>query len=213
MELHNKLKKHLEEQKKEWKSFIYASGEFYQGYDKVGVKGRRSTEQRFKSYGIEHFLTKDKRVLDIGCNCGFTTLYAGERVRHADGVEINPFLIKIGEDTRDFLGLNNVTFFASSFENFVATGQYDIVFSFANDETIDGNTKFTFKEYILKIKHLLKKDGLLIFESQAFDTDEKLFAPKLAFLKEQFGVLESKRVDSDYPTKVKDRIFLVLKTK
>ena len=167
MELHNKLKKHLEEQKKEWKSFIYASGEFYQGYDKVGVKGRRSTEQRFKSYGIEHFLTKDKRVLDIGCNCGFTTLYAGERVRHADGVEINPFLIKIGEDTRD----------------------------------------------ILKIKHLLKKDGLLIFESQAFDTDEKLFAPKLAFLKEQFGVLESKRVDSDYPTKVKDRIFLVLKTK
>src|SRR3989338_5817626 len=75
MKLHNKLRGYFENQKKECKSFIYAIEGSYQGYD------------------------KDNRVLEIGCNCGFTTLYAGEMVRHADGIEINLFLVKIGEDS------------------------------------------------------------------------------------------------------------------
>ena len=37
--------------------------------------------------------------------------------------------------------------FASRFEDFKITKKYDIIFSLANDDTIDGNTEFTFHEY------------------------------------------------------------------
>ena len=36
-------------------------------------------------------------VLDIGSNCGFFSIFASDYVKKIDGVEINPYLIKISE--------------------------------------------------------------------------------------------------------------------
>ena len=86
-----------------------------------------------------------------------------------------------------------------------------MIFSFANDSTIDGNTKFNFSEYIEKIKNLLKEDGLLIFESQAIDTViSKKFQPKLKILNDNFTIIEDRMVKSEYPINVPERRFLIL---
>ena len=87
-----------------------------------------------------------------------------------------------------------------------------MIFSFANDSTIDGNTKFNFSEYIEKIKNLLKEDGLLIFESQAIDSvvTEQL-DKKIDYLKKDFIILKRKKVSSEYPKNVPFRDFLILK--
>jgi SAM-dependent methyltransferase len=213
--LHDKLNQHLEEQAKNWKSFIYAKQiGFYQGFDEIEIEGNRPTEKRFERYNIEKYLLKTKSGLDIGCNCGFLTIHISKYLNSMDGVELNPYLVNIANDTKSYLKNENVEFYTSSFEQFSTSKKFDIVFSMANDETIDGNTKFTFQEYIEKIISLLKPDGFLMFETVSPDTYEpKLFEPKLIILKNYFEILEDKMVKSEYPLNVPERRFLVLKMK
>ena len=214
-ELHQKLRGHLEEQAKDWKSFVYAKDKgFYQGFEEIKIDGCRPTEQRFERYKIEKYLSNDKSGLDIGCNCGFLTSYVSRFLAHIDGVELNPYLVKIANDTKNFLKIDNANFFTSSFENFQIDKKYDVIFSLANDETIDENTKFTFVEYIQKVMDYLNDDGYLMFETVSPDTYEpRLFKPKLKLLKEYFSILEDKMVKSEYPINVPERRFLVLRKK
>lgn len=208
---HSRLQKHVDDQKKEWKSFVYAQQNgFYQGFDEIGINGCRNTEKRFDRYDIENYLKKDHNALDIGCNCGFFTIYVSKFISNIDGVELNPYLVNIGNETKKFLKLDNVNFYNSSFEQFRSEKKYDAIFSLANDETIDGNTKFTFDEYIDKINNILKEKGFLFWETVSPDTFEpKRFKPKLEKLRNLFTVIEDKMVDSEYPVNVPKRRFLI----
>ena len=210
-ELHKKLSNHLEQQKKEYESFVYAQEKgFYQGFDEIKLPGCRPTEQRLDRYDIKKYLTNEKMALDIGSNCGFLVLHLSKFLKHVDGVEINPYLVNVGKDTQKFLNINNVDLFASRFEDFKITKKYDIIFSLANDDTIDGNTEFTFDEYIKKIQGLLNEGGHLMWETISPDTyDPELFKPKRLILEKKFTLLEEKMVKSEYPVNVPERRFLV----
>ena len=214
-ELHSVLKNHLKEQSEKWPHFIYSKKQgFYQGFDKIGIIGSRSTEKRFNEYNIGSLFSKNKNVLDIGSNCGFVSLYTSEFVKSVTGVEINPFLVKISNDTKEFLNIQNVKFVCSTFEEYNTEEKFDIVYSFANDSTIDNNTTFNFEEYIQKILFLLSLGGLLIFESQALDVlVPSKFQSKLEILEKYFIISEKRKVSSEYPTNVPERIFLVLEKK
>ena len=88
-ELHNKLEKHLSTQSEKWKSFVYAKEKgFYQGFEEIKINGCRPTEERFQRYNIEKYLKKEKNALDIGCNCGFFTLFASKYLKNIDGVDV-----------------------------------------------------------------------------------------------------------------------------
>ena len=212
--LHSKLQGHLDRQEKEWEHFIFSKedGGFYQGLDEIKITGSRSSEKRFEEYEILEYLSKDKSVLDIGSNCGFFSIYVSKFVDRIFGVEINPYLIAISNDVKNYLNIKNANFVNSSFEEFKFDKKFDMIFSFANDSTIDGNTKFNFSEYIEKIKNLLKEDGLLIFESQAIDSvvTEQL-DEKINYLENKFTILKRKKVSSEYPKNVPFRDFLILK--
>ena len=214
-ELHAKLQNHLDNQTKEWTSLIYAQEKgFYQGFDEIQIEGCRNTEKRFARYNIEKYLSKEKSVLDIGSNCGFVVLYLSRFVRDVLGVEINPYLVNIAKDVKEFLEINNANFICSKFENLESKNNFDIICSFANDSTIDDNTDFNFRQYIKKIIELLNDDGILIFESQALDA----FVPggfdeKRKILNEYFEKLEERKVESEYPLNVPHRIFLILKVR
>ena len=212
--LHSKLQGHLDKQEKEWEHFIFSKedGGFYQGLDEIKITGSRSSEKRFEEYEILEYLSKDKSVLDIGSNCGFFSIYVSKFVDKIFGVEINPYLIAISNDVKNYLNIKNANFINSSFEEFQFDKKFDMIFSFANDSTIDGNTKFNFSEYIGKIKNLLKEDGLLVFESQAIDSvvTEQL-DEKINYLENKFTILKRKKVSSEYPKNVPFRDFLILK--
>ena len=212
-QLHQKLISHIKAQQKNWNSCIYAKKDlFYQGFNEIKLKGCRSTEKRFEQYGIEKYLNSNQTALDIGCNCGFFTLLISKFVGKIDGVEINPYLINIANDTKEFLKIINAEFFVSSWENFYPRKRYDLIFSLANDETIDGNTIFSFSEYIKKILDHSKNKALLIFETVSPDTYyPERFEPKLTHLKDHFEFLEDKMIESEYPINVPKRRFLILK--
>ena len=212
-ELHSKLKAHLKDQNEKWEHFIYSKQDgFYQGLDEINIKGSRSSEKRFKEYNLTKYLSKNKTALDIGSNCGFFSIFISKYVQHITGVEINPYLVAIANDTKQYLGIVNTTFISSTIEDFKANDKFDIIFSLANDSTIDDNTKFNFKEYVNKIKNLLNNDGILIFESQAVDSMiPEQFKQKFNFLKLNFDVLEKRKISSEYPLNVPMRDFLILK--
>jgi spermidine synthase len=127
-----------------------------------------------------------------------------------NGVEINPFLVNVGNDTKDYLEIGNVDFYATRFEDFIPEKKYDIIFSLANDDTIDGNTEFTFDEYVGKIQRLLNKGGHLMWETISPDTyDPELFKPKRTVLEKRFTLLDERMVKSEYPVNVPERRFLV----
>ena len=212
-DLHSKLQAHIDKQNKEWDHFIYSKQDgFYQGLDEIKIIGSRSSEKRFEEYEILEYLSKNKTVLDIGSNCGFFSIYVSKFVERIFGVEINPYLVAISNDVKDYLNIKNINFINSSFEEFQINEKFDIIFSFANDSTIDDNTKFSFSEYIEKIKNLLKEDGLLIFESQAIDSviTEQL-DEKINYLEKNFTILKRKKVSSEYPKNVPFRDFLIFK--
>jgi len=214
-QLHAKLQKHLDEQSKEWDSFIYAKEKgFYQGFNEIQIDGCRPTEKRFERYNIDKYLSTTKSALDIGSNCGFFSLFVSRFLAEVTGIEINPHLVSIADDTKDFLQINNTNFISSKFEKFQTDKKFDIIFSFANDSTIDSNTEFNFEQYTKKILDLLQNNGLLIFESQAIDAIiPQKFDPKMQILEKFFVVLEKRNVESEYPLNVPERIFLVLKKK
>ena len=138
------------------------------------------------------------------------SLEKGNKLIAVDGVEINPYLVNIGKDTQKFLNINNVDLHPSRFEDFKTTKKFDIIFSLANDDTIDGNTEFTFDEYIKKIQGLLNEGGHLMWETISPDTyDPELFKPKRLILEKKFTLLEEKMVKSEYPVNVPERRFLV----
>ncbi len=211
-ELHQKFDTHLKNQSEKWSSLIYAKEKgFYQGFDELEIDGCRPTEKRFADYDIESYLSLDKSALDIGSNCGFFTLHSSKFVKRIFGVEINPYLISIADDAKNFLNINNTFFHNSSFEQFNTDERFDIIFSLANDSTIDQNTTFDFFQYVDKILQLLTPTGILIFECQAADMmPPSKFDPKLDHLKTFFKILEQKTVKSEYPVNVPERIFLVL---
>jgi len=210
-ELHKKLEHHILEQKSNWKSFVYAQQMgFYQGFEEIKLSGCRPTEKRLDRYDIKNYLTPEKTALDIGCNCGFLVLHLSKFLKHVEGVEINPYLVNVGTDTQKFLNIKNVDLFAVRFEDFKPTKKYDVIFSLANDDTIDGNTEFTFDEYVGKIQNLLNKGGHLMWETISPDTyDPELFKPKRIILEKRFTLLEEKMVKSEYPVNVPERRFLV----
>jgi len=208
----NKLKNILLEQNKNYDDFIYSkkSG-FYQGFDEIGIEGSRPTEQRFKTYNIEKYLDKNKNALDIGSNCGFFTTYVGNYLKSILGVEINSYLTKIGFETAKFLKKDNIFFENTRFEDFQSNTKFDIIFSLANDSTIDGNTEFSFFEYIDKIFDLMNTNGYLIFESQAIDMIlKKKFIIKKEYLQKKFNIIENRIIPSTYPITVKERHLLIL---
>ena len=100
---------------------------------------------------------------------------------------------------------------STKFEDYQTDKKYNIIFSLANDDTIDGNTQFSFNEYINKIQKLLQPNGLLMWETISPDTyDPELFEPKQKILEKSFNLLEERMVKSEYPINVPERRFLVL---
>ena len=114
-QLHSKLREHLKEQNEKWEHFVYSKKDgFYQGLEEIKIRGSRSSEKRFEEYNIEKYLSKEKKALDIGSNCGFFSIFVSKFVGNILGVEINPYLIAIANDTKNYLGLENAKLISNS---------------------------------------------------------------------------------------------------
>lgn len=215
--LHRNLNRYLIAQRTGWENF-YCDNYFYQGYARIGIAGVKPSEERFNNYDIHNYFETKRKVLDIGSNCGFFALHVSQYVQEIHGIEINPYLNSIAEDTQKYLNIRNARFSTADFTRVTVSEMYDVVFSLSNHHTIDGNLNMGFENYIRKIFSCLKVDGLLFFESHNVWGDGKLgpgddsnLDDKFDIAEQYFEVLKCKMVRCFYPGVDIDKLFVVMK--
>jgi 2-polyprenyl-3-methyl-5-hydroxy-6-metoxy-1,4-benzoquinol methylase len=164
LELHRRLNACLDRATREWESYDYGEGYFYQSLAAVGVSGLRDTEARLLAMGLADRVA-GRRVLEIGCNTGFVSLSIADVATQVTGFDLNPHLIDVADAAAEYLEIANVRFSVASFEDFSTEERFDTVLSFANHSTYDGNTSQSIEEYLRRCRDLLEPGGSLLFES------------------------------------------------
>lgn len=187
--LHAKIRDELSRQKRQYSSYAYFHGYPYQALAILGVFGERGTEERFDAYELASHIGPEDRLLDIGCNCGFMALYAAFRTGcRAEGIDINPHMIRIGEHCARFLRLEDrVRLVAQRFQEFRPEQPYSVVLSFATHWTDDRNYRVRLQDHLLRIHAMMTSGGLLVFESHSTDVGEPAFYAALEELRGHFS--------------------------
>ncbi|MBB5516047.1 2-polyprenyl-3-methyl-5-hydroxy-6-metoxy-1,4-benzoquinol methylase [Rubricella aquisinus] len=205
-------------QRRHWPT-SYCGGYFYQGSAALGIRGVKPSEERYEAYQLDRYLTSDSRVLDIGGNAGFLAAKMAQRAAQVDMIELNPFLVRVADEVKSALSLNNLRTIVDDFQFFDSpAGQYDVVVSLSNHATIDTRLSIDFHAYIDKIARLLAPGGLLIFEShningpgRGLPGDDGDIEDKIAYMQTRFEVLDRYMVDCWVPALDIDKLFLVLR--
>lgn len=151
----------------------FGGGRFYQSSEPLGIKGLRPTADRAERYKIDRYLTPQSKVLDIGANTGFFSMYIADRVANIDAIEVDDTLVSIGRDIAVYAGISNIRFLSMDIKKFDPPEKYDVIFAFAvhnwASESID--------EFSDLLKRLAKPDAVVFFESnsllrdRAFESD------------------------------------------
>lgn len=188
--LHKNITSILKRQQNEYTCYAYFHGYPYQGLSIAGIYGERPTEERFETYKLATFFNSNDHILDIGCNCGFLGIYTAFRLNcTVTGLDINPYMIEIGQNTANHLKIAHKThLFAQNFHDFQPNTHYSGVFSCATHWTDDENYRVALEDHFRKIHSFLKPNGLLIFESHCNDVGQKTFYDSLENAKEFFDI-------------------------
>jgi SAM-dependent methyltransferase len=142
----------------------YGAGYLYQSFPRLGLRGFRRTEVRAAQMNIASALV-NRSVLEIGCNSGFLSMTLAPGTRRYVAFDNNPYLIDIAKLAQRELGDGQVDFSVDTIEAFALIKRFEVVLSFANHSTWDGNMTLPLDAYFEKIRTLLVEGGLLFFES------------------------------------------------
>lgn len=159
---------------------------FYQSYPPLNFKWERDTLERFQTYELENYIDTQKEILDIWWNLCFFSLYTSRFVKHIDIIEYNSNLAEIWSILKEYENIKNVEIFNMDFKKFSTEKKYDIIFSFA----IHMWVWLPFREYLERIHWLLKKDWILLLESQDLNSDP--FEENLEQIKDLFDLIKIK---------------------
>ncbi len=182
----------------------------YQGYEKLGLLGKRPTETRFAAYGLEAHLEPGMSILEMGCNNGFLSIEIAERTRSVTSFDVDAAYVAIGKMVSAHLGRTNCDFHVSSVEQFADQRTFDGVVACA----VHGWVSISFQQFVGKILGFLKPGGLLLIESHELDCHPE-WAEQRRLLLGHFDLLRSGLIDDvdDEMYASEMREYLVLRRK
>jgi 16S rRNA G527 N7-methylase RsmG len=105
---------------------------------------------------LRKFISKKSKVLEVGSNVGFFSLYIADKVQSVDMVEMNEKLVCVYKKAKDYLKVSNANIFNMYIKKFKPNKKYDIIFSFAVHKWVG----MPLKEYLMLLKNLLDKEGI-----------------------------------------------------
>ncbi|MFP4403915.1 MAG: class I SAM-dependent methyltransferase [Candidatus Woesearchaeota archaeon] len=144
--------------------------QLYQSHPDLNLKAQRPSICRFKVYNLEKYINKQTTILDVGGNIGFFSFYVSSFVKSIDVVEYNNVLIKISTKVKKHLNIKNVTLINKDIKKYASKKKYDVIFSFAIHKWVGESLD----NYLKRLFSLLKKGGIILFESHIGDKQELL---------------------------------------
>ena len=202
LELHKSLNKSFDRYSKE-----FGRGSLYQGLKSISITGQRPTEERFKAYGLKKFLKKNFRVLDIGSNCGFFSLYVSQFVDSVDGIEKDPYMVDAANKTMKYLKVKNCIFYQSAFEEFKLHKKYDCIMSFA----VHRRVNYSLEDYLNIIDKIINKNGFLVIESHDINKEDANLGKDIKdILGKRYAIKKQGKIKDDG---IVERRFIVLRKK
>ncbi len=127
-----------------------------------GYKLKPMFKERFAIWNalIEKYISKDNKVLDIGCGSGVFTFIAAKKSASVTGLDGSSGMLKICEQKKAAEKVENVNFIECNIENItsVTTEKYDVVICSSVIEYLEHPEAF-FKD----VATILKPEGYFIF--------------------------------------------------
>lgn len=185
--LHRNLNKQHFQSMHEWPSHDYGEGYFYQSFELAKIRGLRDTQARVDAMDLRKWL-ENKNVLDIGTNTGFLALSVSDITKKIIGLDINPHLILIAKLVQEYLKIEKSEFIISSFEDYVCLEKVDVILSFANHSTFDGNTHQSLDQYFERCYRYLELDGLILCESHHPQYEKDFMSRVVPVVRKYFDV-------------------------
>lgn len=187
--LNDKIEEVLKEYREDENSYKYFYGFPYQALGMAGAFGDRVCDFRFDAYELKKFINSTHKVLDIGCNCGYMGILASYRTGcKSYGIDINPYMIRIGNIVADFLKVADlVSLSETDVKSYKADETFDVVLSFATHWTDDGNYRVSIGEHMGRMHDLLRDNGILIFETHCNDLESPEFYAAMECEKERYS--------------------------
>ena len=140
----------------------YGSGYFYQSLKNINLSGLRNTSYRVKKLGINKYIT-NKKILDIGTNCGSILFELEANFYSALGVDHNKNDIKIANLTKKYLNKQKIVFLNQDFLKLSTKYKFDVILSLANHNTYDKGVVDS-NLYINKILKHLNEKGIIFLK-------------------------------------------------
>lgn len=157
---------------------------FYQDYPEIGIVGARKNAERIIRYHLPELLTKDSRVINIGCNCGFFDLQISPYIKEVYGIDIDPQFIDIAKKTKEYMEIENVRFEVKNFLDGI-TGKFDAVCLLGVHQYIIENGGISYEEFVERVMELIDSNGILFFESHGMFSDAERYRSLCNLFKEQ----------------------------
>ena len=180
---------------------MFAGDFVYQSFPELGIAGQRDSKERIKAYDVTTYMHSGDEVLDIGCNCGFLDLQISSIVKHITGVDVDENMIKMGNLTKEYIGIENVDFFVKNlFSCDEIMGRFDVICCFAIHAAVIGDRGVSKERFLEVILQYLNEGGRIFFESHLnrFDECDNLYETLLKdFQKRGFKIIMYKKAYSD----------------
>jgi len=134
--------------------------------------------------------------LEIGCNTGFLSLTLAHGTQCYVAFDNNPFLIQIAQLTQIEVSDTSIDFRVGAMETFDTTDTFDVVLSFANHSTWDGNMTMPRPAYFAKLRELMVDNGMLFFESHhpSLENDVQV-RETLQIMQASFAIEEQRKLN------------------
>lgn len=139
-------------------------------------------------------ILRGKEVFEIGSNTGFLGISVADVVERFVGCELNPFLVEIARLSAEYLEITNLEYTVQPFEAFAGSQTFDVVISFANHSTYDGNTRQSLETFFGKCHELTSPGGILAFESHPSPEYEGERLEKVCAIIADLFTIEDRRV-------------------
>ena len=118
-------------------------------------------------------ISKNDRILDIGCSNGRFTFLINKQCRSVDAFDLSPHLIRQAEEQAKKADITNIEFAVRDIRHLQTEKTYDHimcmgVFTAIPDEQI-------VKEAVLKLPKILKKNGYLVLKDSLASSDSQVY--------------------------------------